>query len=151
MLNFIDPIQQRKAMTEAGFSVSEHNIILAEVQNIHYCTDEKPPVPEGMPYVDHDALAEEVSQMTGIDLPTTFYVLTWEFVLELYRPKPEIILSILAAEISSFTGIEESSVYHILLAQDAVFHRIGLYDTEEDDYIDCIWYAIGNLIFGDDL
>ena len=147
-VNIAKTLSPRRGKTSSMTNSDKQNIILAEVQNIHYCPDEKPPVPEGMPYVDHDALAEEVSQMTGIDLPTTFYVLTWEFVLELYRPKPEIILSLLAAEISSFTGIEESTVYHILLAQDEVYHRIGLYDTGEDD---CIWYMIGRLIFGDDL
>ena len=126
MVYICDPKKQRKAMTEAGFSVSEQQRILAAVQEITFCSDEKPAVHGTTPCVDHDALAVEVSQVTGIELPTTFHVLTWELVLESYRPQKEVCLDRLAADISAFTGIEESRVYRILCAEDDIYWRDGI-------------------------
>lgn len=126
MLYICDPKEQRKAMTEAGFSWSEQNSILAAVEEITYCPDVKPTVHKMAPCVDYDALAEEVSEMTGIDFPTTFHVLTWELVLGMYRPQVQVDLEQTAAVISAFTGIEEASAFRILCAEDDVCWRDGI-------------------------
>ncbi len=121
LYSIFDQKELRKAMTEAGFSRSEQNDILAAVEDITFCRYEKRAIREMTSCVDHDALAEEVSEMTGVEFPTVLDVLTWELVLLTYRPQAQVDLEQVAADISAFTDIEEEIVYRILCAEDDVY------------------------------